>query len=219
MLSTIGSLVCHQAPDRTIQIGGKFLPLCSRCTGIYLGFLLGILYQFTLWQTKVRELPCQKISIVSVLLLGLLIIDSLGSYFKLWSLSNYQRLVLGLLGGSSISLFLFPAFNYSLFVKPKEDKGIKLLIEYLGLLFLLELAILFTLSGNFIIYNIIAFASVLGILFLYLMINATIAGRIVGWQNRRNTKRINIFSLAGITLILTIIEFYFLRMSHWKFLK
>ena len=46
-LEYIGSLVCHQAPYRTIQIGGKFLPLCSRCTGIYLGFLLGILYQFT----------------------------------------------------------------------------------------------------------------------------------------------------------------------------
>jgi len=215
-LEYIGSLVCHQAPDRTIQIGGKFLPLCSRCTGIYLGFLLGILYQFTLWKTKVRELPYQKISIVSVSLLGLLIIDSLGSYLKLWSLSNYQRLVLGLLGGSSISLFLFPVFNYSLFVKSKEEKGIKLLLEYLGLLLLLELAILFTLSGRFIIYNIIAFASVLGILVLYLMINATIAGMTISWQNRRNIKRINVFSLAGITLILTIIEFYILRKSHLK---
>jgi len=216
-LEYIGSLVCHQAPDRTIQMGGKFLPLCSRCTGIYLGFLLGILYQFILWQTKVRELPYQKISIVSVSLLGLLIIDSLGSYFKLWSLSNYQRLVLGLLGGSSISLFLFPVFNYSLFVKPKEDKGMTLLVEYLGLLLLLELAILFTLSGRFIIYNIIAFASILGILFLYLMLNTTIAGRIVGWQNRRNTVWRNVFSLAGITLILTAIEFYLLKRTHLKF--
>jgi uncharacterized membrane protein len=215
-LEYIGSLVCHQAPDRTIQMGGKFLPLCSRCTGIYLGFLLGILYQFTVWQTKVRELPCQKISIVSVSLLGLLIIDSLGSYLKLWSLSNYQRLVLGLLGGSSISLFLFPVFNYSLFVKSKEEKGIKLLIEYLGVLLLLELATLFILSGRFIIYNIIAFASVLGILVLYLMINATIAGRIINWQNRRNTVWRNVFSLAGITLILTIIEFYLLRGTHLK---
>jgi len=210
-LEYIGSLVCHQAPDRTIQMGGKFLPLCSRCTGIYLGFLLGILYQFILWKTKVRELPCQKISIVSVSLLGLLIIDSLGSYFKLWSLSNSQRLVLGLLGGSSISLFLFPAFNYSLFVKPKEDKGMKLLVEYLGLLFLLELAILFTLFGNFIIYNIIAFASILGILVLYLMINTTIAGMTINWQNRRNTVWRNVFSLAGITLILTIFEFLSLK--------
>jgi len=165
-------------------------------------------YLQELFHTKYER---TKISIVSVLFLGLLIIDSLGSYFKLWSLSNYQRLVLGLLGGSSISLFLFPVFNYSLFVKPKEDKGIKLLLEYLGLLFLLELATLFTLSGDFIIYNIIAFASILGILFLYLMLNTTIAGRIINWQNRRNIKRINVFSLAGITLILTIFEFYLLK--------
>jgi len=92
----------------------------------------------------------------------------------------------------------------------------KLLVEYLGLLLLLELAILFTLSGRFIIYNIIAFASILGILVLYLMINTTIAGMTINWQNRRNTVWRNAFSLAGITLILTAIEFYILRKSHLK---
>ncbi len=72
-LEYIGSLVCHQAPERTIQMAGKYLPLCSRCTGIYLGFFTGVLYQFILWQTKIREIPSPKISIFSASLLGILI--------------------------------------------------------------------------------------------------------------------------------------------------
>lgn len=179
MLSRIGSFVCHQIPERTIQIDGKLLPLCARCTGIYTGFFLGALYQFILWQTRIRELPNLKISLSSISILGFLIIDSLGSHFSLWSLSNYPRLILGLLGGASISLFLFPVFNYSLFAKSEKDKGIKRLSEYLSLLSLLCMAVFFILIGNFVIYNIIAFASILGIFLIYLMISATITGRII----------------------------------------
>ncbi|HOK80410.1 MAG TPA: DUF2085 domain-containing protein [bacterium] len=54
-------------------MAGKYLPLCSRCTGIYLGFFTGVLYQFILWQTKIREIPSPKISIFSASLLGILI--------------------------------------------------------------------------------------------------------------------------------------------------
>ncbi len=30
-------LICHRIPERTFKIRGKYLPVCSRCTGIYLG--------------------------------------------------------------------------------------------------------------------------------------------------------------------------------------
>ena len=33
----IGSLVCHQKPERSFHLWAAQLPVCARCTGIYLG--------------------------------------------------------------------------------------------------------------------------------------------------------------------------------------
>jgi uncharacterized membrane protein len=38
-----GSLVCHQRVERTFWIGGSPMPVCARCTGIYLSGALGAL--------------------------------------------------------------------------------------------------------------------------------------------------------------------------------
>ena len=34
---TVGSLICHQIPDRSFHWHGAQLAVCARCTGIYLG--------------------------------------------------------------------------------------------------------------------------------------------------------------------------------------
>jgi Predicted membrane protein (DUF2085) len=36
----IGSLVCHQRPERSFHVFGVALPVCARCTGIYTGAAL-----------------------------------------------------------------------------------------------------------------------------------------------------------------------------------
>ena len=33
----IGSLVCHQLPERSFYFRGAQMPVCARCTGIYIG--------------------------------------------------------------------------------------------------------------------------------------------------------------------------------------
>ncbi len=41
------SPICHQNPDRSFHLMGHPLAVCSRCSGIYIGFLLGvIIYPF-----------------------------------------------------------------------------------------------------------------------------------------------------------------------------
>ena len=37
----IGSLVCHQLPERSYHLWTAQLPVCARCTGIYFGAVLG----------------------------------------------------------------------------------------------------------------------------------------------------------------------------------
>jgi len=33
--------ICHRLHERTFKIGKWYFPVCSRCTGIYLGMILG----------------------------------------------------------------------------------------------------------------------------------------------------------------------------------
>jgi uncharacterized membrane protein len=37
-----GSFVCHQIPERSFHISGIQLPVCARCSGLYLGAAVGM---------------------------------------------------------------------------------------------------------------------------------------------------------------------------------
>jgi uncharacterized membrane protein len=37
MVYELGSLICHQRPERSFLIGLATLPVCARCTGLYAG--------------------------------------------------------------------------------------------------------------------------------------------------------------------------------------
>jgi len=39
----IGSLVCHQLPERSYHIWTAQMPVCARCAGIYFGAVIGVL--------------------------------------------------------------------------------------------------------------------------------------------------------------------------------
>ena len=38
----IGGLICHQKPERSFFIDGQQLPVCARCTGLYLSAAAGL---------------------------------------------------------------------------------------------------------------------------------------------------------------------------------
>src|SRR5512137_462061 len=44
-LDAIGYAVCHQIPERSFHVGAFVLPLCARCSGMYLGAVTGLVFQ------------------------------------------------------------------------------------------------------------------------------------------------------------------------------
>jgi len=44
-LDAIGYAVCHRIDARSYHIGERQVPLCVRCTGMYLGAMLSIIFQ------------------------------------------------------------------------------------------------------------------------------------------------------------------------------
>ena len=56
----IGALVCHQRVDRSFILAGESMPVCARCTGIYLSGALGAL---AAWLT-VPSMPRQTRALI-----------------------------------------------------------------------------------------------------------------------------------------------------------
>jgi uncharacterized membrane protein len=111
----LGWWICHQDPDRSLSLGGVVLPLCARCTGIYL--FLGL----CLWWGLLAGRPAGVKSLVipaaaavagCAALLGQWTAAQLG----LWPSTSLNRLLTGLACGAGIGWLLHTALGLRLLV-------------------------------------------------------------------------------------------------------
>jgi uncharacterized membrane protein len=136
----VGYAICHQIPGRSFHIDGHQLPLCARCTGIYLGALIGFTWMIAWGRRRAVGMPPVPITIVFVGFIVALGIDGINSYLTffpgmphLYEPQNWLRLTTGTLEGLALSAFIFPVLNYSLWRDRIEVPSVRNFRE-LGLL-------------------------------------------------------------------------------------
>lgn len=134
-LQAIGYSVCHQIPSHSFKIGSMTFPLCSRCTGMYLGVCMGVGVLFT--QGKKSGFPPVKVLIIFGLLIAIWLIDGFNSIINgtlgkalLYTPSNNLRFLTGLGMGLCIALTIYILFNLTAW--QKQDKGSPIDIRILG---------------------------------------------------------------------------------------
>src|SRR5512136_1640249 len=78
----IGYAVCHRISERSFHIGSYQLPLCARCSGMYLGAVTGLVFQ-AIAGRKRQKIP--HWSIISLLVVFFIAfgIDGANSYLYL----------------------------------------------------------------------------------------------------------------------------------------
>lgn len=191
----IGSLVCHQIPERTIFINDMPLPFCARDTGINLGIFIALIYCIVRGKLKADKVPSTKISLLLVMLTVPMMVDAGSSYLMIRQTNNLIRLMTGLFFGMPIVLFLLPAANYKVYGTNK----LKIIDSYLDLILLSFINILI----GFIILKfgvpawwIVSTASLVGLVFIITRLGYTV----VKLLNVGKTKTRIIYSLA-ITMI------------------
>lgn len=89
--------VCHQLPSRSPHIGGVPIAICDRCSGIYLGLVVGVVV--TGWGRSLWAALGQH---GHYLLLGTLVplgVDWIGPMLGLWSNGPISRALTGFLFG------------------------------------------------------------------------------------------------------------------------
>lgn len=109
------SALCHQISERSFWINGQPMAVCSRCLGIYAGFLGGwILLPFLTFFNFRKSVAYKKVFIVIV---GINVLDFLGNLLGFWQNTLISRLVLGLLAGSTAAVL----FSGSFFIKTHKQ--------------------------------------------------------------------------------------------------
>lgn len=104
VLSYIFSFLCNQDASRSFDITGHLLPVCQRCTGVYMGMGISFIY-LLLGRHYRRGLPPRSIAYVNIACL--LAMPIFG--FHLLDPSPAWRLWSGLIYGNALASLLLPA--------------------------------------------------------------------------------------------------------------
>src|SRR5262245_3313975 len=118
------SAVCHQAPERSFYFHGRPMGVCSRCAGIYAGFIIGLLLYPFLRDLREDRFPPRWILIGAAIPTA---IDFTGGILGLFANTFLSRTLTGMLFGAVAAFYMNPGLVSALndwpisFAKPKAD--------------------------------------------------------------------------------------------------
>jgi uncharacterized membrane protein len=149
----IGYAVCHRIDARSFHLGDRQFPLCARCSGMYLGALLGLVYQLV--QGRRGSLPSTKTNIFLGLLVVAFGIDGANSFLHffpnvagIYTPANWSRLVTGTGMGIAMSAMLMPTFHQTVWKTWDTRPALGSFRQIGGLVALSALLVVIILAAN-----------------------------------------------------------------------
>ena len=169
---SLGYAVCHRIDIRSFQLGVRQLPLCARCTGMYLGAVVGLLFQYLTGQRRGGNPPWKVIAVLAVFVVAFGI-DGVNSFLALilkhgliYEPNNTLRLLTGTGMGLAIAAAIYPAFTDTVWVDVNGLSaldGFKRLGALLGIMLAIDLLVL---SENWVVLYAAGLISAAGVLLL-----------------------------------------------------
>ena len=213
----IGYSVCHRISERSFHIGSYQLPLCARCSGMYLGAVTGLVFQSIVGWKRLK-IPHWSIIALLVVFVAAFGIDGSNSYLYLlkqispgilpdipniYVPNNTLRLLTGSGMGLGMAVMLFPAFNQTVWADGEEKRAIpgwKAFGLLLGIQVILDLLVLT--DRPFVLYP-LAIISALGVWLLLTMVYGMVWVMIMGQDNHfTKLRQLWLPLLAGLTIAL-----------------
>lgn len=211
----IGYAVCHRISERSFHIGSIQLPLCARCSGMYLGAVTGLVFQSIIGWKRLK-IPHWSILALLAVFVTAFGIDGSNSYLyllkqispgilpnipNLYIPNNTLRLLTGSGMGLGIGVMLFPAFSQTIWSDGIEKPAISGW-KWFGLLLGIQLVFdLLVLTESPIVLYPLAIISSLGVWLLLSMVYGMVWVMIMRQDNRfTKLRQLWLPLLAGLTI-------------------
>ena len=177
----IGYAVCHRIDGRSFHLGDRQFPLCARCSGMYLGALLGVAGMLALGRGRAGLTPSRWVMVVLVGFMATMGIDGLNSYSHffpglphLYEPQNWLRLSTGMLNGLFLAGLTFPVLNQTLWKNWEARPVLGNFRELALLVGAAAVVVAMVLSDNVVVLYPLAILSVVGVLVLVVSLNTTL---------------------------------------------
>jgi uncharacterized membrane protein len=215
LMEIVGFSVCHQLDSRSLTFGNITSPVCSRCAGIYIGFLISAVILFSMFRKKQGELPPPYVLIfLSVFFLST-IIDGLASYFGFYMTNNIIRFSTGFLCGAAIMAVLYPVFNFQYYREPSRERIFKRPFTFIIFVLNLMAFIILTLFRIEFLGGFYYYLSSLSVVFTFFFVSLTMTYLIPFFSQRAERFfSIHLIIPVIIALILTVVEIFITYRLH-----
>lgn len=187
----IGYAVCHQIDLRSFHLGVRSLPLCARCSGMYLGATLTFIYYLARGRGRAGHMPSRPLLAVLGLFFLVWAIDGVNSYLHffpgmrgLYEPSNTLRLVTGSLIGVVMTTIVYAGFNQTVWREWKPEPALRSAGDLAILLGLIALLDVLVLSEDPLILYPLALTSAFAVVFMLTSIYTMIGLLLTKRENR-----------------------------------
>lgn len=211
-LRTLDGGICAQIPSHTLIIGGQYLPLCSRNTGIYMGFISTFLFLVASGRLRAAFLPGKWVAAVLGIAVLFMAEDGFNSLFldlrlpHLYQPHNLLRLFSGLGTGVAMAAFIVPVAN-TLIWRVEDERSsfgsLRALAPLVPVLLLVFLAVGVT-EAPALLYP-IAILSTAGVVIALSLINVVLVLGVANRSGRFETWR-QFFPVYTLAVALAVVE-------------
>jgi uncharacterized membrane protein len=207
-MDAIGYSVCHLAPQRSYAIGPRPFPLCARCSGMFLGALVGMVYLFRLG--RYGGLPPLRSAIVFFFFALAWAVDGANSFARLlpglptlYPSQNWLRLITGTGMGLGLAAILVPIVHQVLWDRYLPQSALTGWRPMVGLVATGAVGALGIASQNLLLLYPLAILSGLGVLALLTCVYAVLWVLLTKRENRyRGLQEAWVPLLAGFSTAL-----------------
>jgi len=173
----VGSSVCHQIPSHSYEISEIQFPLCARCSGLYLGSLIGLAYYFT--QGRKKALPKKAFSLLLLFFFLIWAGDGVNSFITdffnktiFYETTNTTRLITGFGMGLVMSTALMTLFNLTVWQDGKNQPLLHNLLQVVAYTIASVINATLLLSSNAIFFKFFAYISIASVLIIITLLYA-----------------------------------------------
>lgn len=208
----VGYAVCHRIDVRSFHLGERPLPLCARCSGMYLAAILCIVYQARAGSRR-SGMPGRSAMAVFGLFVFAFGLDGINSYLSLfpgaptlYQPQNWLRLLTGTGMGLAMAGVLIPVFNQTAWRQPVPRAVFPRAASLLPLLALAGVMNILVLTENPLLLYPLALISAVGVLLLLALVYSMVWMLLLKKENLHSTlAQMIMFLVAGFgTAVLQI---------------